>query len=114
VARQAAEREQNAREKVLREKRVLLEDKLGRALGILAGCRLLELEDALDLISTLRLGADLGLVGAARGRRLRELTWLVQPGHLQAQAGKILAPEELNLRRAERVRTWLNLKATKL
>jgi protein arginine kinase len=114
VAQQAAEREQKAREKVLREKRVLLEDKLGRALGILAGCRLLELEDALDLISTLRLGADLGLIGAGRARPLRELAWLVQPGHLQALAGKTLHPEELSRNRAERVRDWLKLKAQKL
>ena len=114
VARQTAEREQNAREKVLREKRVLLEDKLGRALGILAGCRFLDLEDALEMISTLCLGADLGLLSATRARQVRELTLRVQPGHLQALAGKTLTPEELKLQRAERVRSWLKLKANKL
>jgi protein arginine kinase len=114
VARQAAEREQKAREKVLREKRVMLEDKLGRALGILAGCRYLDLEDALELLSVLRLGSDLGLLASSRTRPARALTLLVQPAHLQAQAGKTLSLEEQSRQRAELVRSGLKLKSNKL
>lgn len=114
VARQAADREEKAREKVLREKRVMLEDKLGRALGILAGCRFLDLEDALELLSTLRLGVYLGLVSAARARQVRELTLLIQPGHLQTKVGKILPLEEQDRARAELVRRGFKLKANKL
>jgi protein arginine kinase len=114
VARQAAEREQKAREKVLRGKRVLLEDKLGRALGILAGCRVLDQEEALELLSTLSLGADLGLLAPDRTRQVRELILLVQPSHLQANTGKQLTPEEQGIRRADLVRSFLKLKKNKL
>jgi protein arginine kinase len=92
----------------------MLEDKLGRALGILAGCRYLDLEDALELLSVLRLGSDLGLLASSRTRPARALTLLVQPAHLQAQAGKTLSLEEQSRQRAELVRSGLKLKSNKL
>ncbi len=111
VTRQLIERETEARQKLLTQERSLLADKVGRAFGILSGCRLLGLEEGLSLLSDLRLGLDLGLVPALKRRTLNELMLLIQPAHLQAATRRVLSADEQALRRADLVKRRLGLKA---
>ncbi len=109
VIRQVVDRETEAREKLKKSGRILLADKVGRAVGILKQCRLLGLEEALDLLSTLRLGLETRLLKTPVPSGLNELLLLVQPAHLQQGSRKELSAEEQLAVRAALVRKKLKL-----
>ncbi|MEW6516070.1 MAG: ATP--guanido phosphotransferase [candidate division FCPU426 bacterium] len=111
VIRQVVERETEARQKLLKSERRLLEDKVGRAVGILRHCRLLGLEEALDLLSSLRLGVETRLLRSLSPAALNELLLQVQPAHLQQGGEKTLSAEEQQSRRASLIRKRLKLDA---
>lgn len=110
VVRQLSEREEEAREKLLKDHRALLEDKIGRSLGILSGARLLGFEETLDLLSAVRLGVETGLVEKITRSELNEMLLLSQPAHLQYLADKRLSQEEQMARRALLIQRGLKLK----
>jgi protein arginine kinase len=76
----------NAREKLLEAEPVKLFDKIGRAYGLLQNAHLVTSAEALNLLSLLRLGIDLG--GFAEELRLitNRLIILSQPAHIQHSA----------------------------
>jgi protein arginine kinase len=112
VTRQIMDREAEARRQLVKDRRAVLEDKVGRALGVLAGARLLGLEEALDLLSTLRLGVETGVVAGLELTTLNELLLRVQPAHLQALHKQGLTAEEQAIRRAELVKRRLRFTAS--
>gem|GEM_PF-7220 len=77
------EYEQLARNTLLQKRRGVLEDRVGRALGVLLNARLLTCEEAMQLLSPLRLGVLLGLVAGVDQPRVNHLMLLVQPAHLR-------------------------------
>jgi protein arginine kinase len=109
VIRQVVDRETEARQKLKKSGRVLLADKVGRAVGILQHCRLLGLEEALDLLSTLRLGLETRLLKTVALSGMNELLLLVQPAHLQQGSRKTLSAEEQQASRAALVRKRLKI-----
>jgi protein arginine kinase len=82
----------------------LLRDRVYRALGILTHARLLAAEEAMDLLSTLRLGVVLGLIDHIPERAVNSLLLLVQPGHLQRATGRPMDQDHRRTARAELVR----------
>jgi protein arginine kinase len=93
--------EQNARLKLREDETTMLFDQIGRAFAILKHAHILNSKEALNLLSMLRLGADLDIVvGCDRGI-LDMLLLEIQPAHLQLQAGRELSPEERDILRAE-------------
>lgn len=62
IVRQIIAKEQQARSQVMKEQGPVMEDRVWRALGILKNARLLNRDEAMKLLSRLRLGIDLGLV----------------------------------------------------
>lgn len=97
--------EKQARQHLFREMRVQLEDRIGRSYGILSGARILSSEEAMKLLSDVRLGIDLGLVPKQNLRTINELMVAMQPAFLQKAAGKELNPLERDVRRAALVRS---------
>lgn len=75
--------EREARRVMLEKRRRALEDKVYRALGVLRGARLLTPEEALSLLSDVRLGVVTGLVADATEQDVNQLILLTQPAHLQ-------------------------------
>ncbi len=111
VTRQIIEQEQKARQKLLNEKRDQLSDRAGRALGILTHARLMSSEEAMSLLSDVRLGADLRLIQAPPSyRALNELLVLTRPASLQRLAGKKLPPGDRDAARAKLLRERLAVK----
>jgi protein arginine kinase len=99
--------EMNARQKLLEENSTMLSDQVGRAFAILRYAHILTSKEALNLLSMLRLGADLDLIPNCDRSLLDLLLLEIQPAHLQLRAGKELSPEERDMRRAEITRTRL-------
>ncbi len=108
VTRQIIETEERARERMLRDARTQIEDKVWRAYGTLRYCRSVQAKEVINLCSAVRLGVAMGLDGLCPLRTLNELLVLTQPGHLQRIEGRELAPAERNVTRARLVRERLS------
>jgi protein arginine kinase len=101
------EHENNARVRLMNEKSLMVEDYVARAFGILSNARLISSGEALNLLSSLRLGMDLGLVDQFSRRELDTLFISIQPAHLQKLENKELEPEERDVVRAEMLRNYM-------
>lgn len=107
---QVVEYERIARKTLLTKRRLSVEDQIFRALGTLLSARLLATEEAMQLLSHVRLGVMLGLIKDADHRVVNHLMLLVQPAHLQKVAGKELDQEQRRSARAALVRQKLGSK----
>lgn len=104
VTRQVIDQEREARQTLLKRGKTLLEDRVSRAYGTLAHARVLSSHEALELLSDVRLGIDLGLIDGLKPEILQELLVAIRPAHLQKRTGRELAPTERDVLRATLVR----------
>lgn len=86
VASQLVHYERQAREELIEKQRYEVEDEVMRSLGILTHCRLLTSSEALDLISSVRFGVELGLISAPM-ERITAMLFLTQKAHMQYLIG---------------------------
>lgn len=100
--------ERVAREKLLEGHPQLLDDKVQRALGILRSARLISSQEAMVLLSHLRLGIVLNRVTDIPAEAVNDLFLRIQPAHLQVAAGKLLDPDQRDTFRAQLIRNSLN------
>lgn len=107
IVLEVIEHEKNARGRLLEAQAIRLHDHVGRAYGILANAGLMTTSEALDLLSALRLGADLKIFDGPVRREIDRLLIEIHPAHLQKGAGGPLSAEERDVRRAQRIRTFL-------
>jgi protein arginine kinase len=107
VTRQILAQERAAREALLSERREQLEDKVGRAYGVLRHARLITADEAMRLLSDLRLGAYLDLIQGLPPHLVTELMLLSRPAFLLRMAGKELNPFQLNVQRSNLIRQKL-------
>jgi protein arginine kinase len=107
VTRTIIETEERARERMMRDARTQIEDKVWRAYGTLRYCRSIHSREVINLCSALRLGVALGMPDLCPLHRVNELLVLTQPAHLQRRAGGELSPAERNVVRAQLVRERL-------
>jgi len=105
VLQSIIEHELNAREKLLEADAAKLLDKIGRAYGILQNSHVLSSSEAMNLLSLIRLGVDLGAFPDANRSVIDRLFIEAQPGHLQhAQKGEF-DPAQRDVLRAVRLRS---------
>ncbi len=107
VISQVAQHEQNAREKLLEDDPEMVADKIGRAYGVLRHAYIIDSKEALNHLSLLRLGGNLGFFPAETGLLCDALLMDIQPAHLQLHTGRKLSPEERDSIRAQIVRSRL-------
>jgi protein arginine kinase len=107
VTRQIVEHEERARERMMRDARVQIEDKVWRAYGILRHCRSIQTQEVIELCSAVRLGVALALPGLCPLHVVNELLVVTQPAHLQRLSGGGPQAEERNICRARLVRERL-------
>ena len=98
------EHELNARQKLLETDPGKLYDKIGRAFGILQNGHLLSTTEAMNLLSLIRLGADLGIFPDSQRCTIDRLFIEAQPGHLQHVHRGEFEPGQRDLLRAARLR----------
>ncbi len=105
VIQSIIEHEHNARAKLLEADPGKLCDKIGRAYGILQNSHMLSSSEAMNLLSLVRLGVDLGAFAETQRALIDRLFIEAQPGHLQhAQKGQF-EPGERDLLRARLLRS---------
>jgi protein arginine kinase len=108
VIEQIIEHEQNARQLLLQKKRNTLFDQIGRAFGILQHAYSMNSKEALNLLSFMKLGIDLGFFREEGRVPIDELFMETQPAHLQKNSKQKLAADERDSLRAEIIRAKLN------
>ena len=107
VGQQIVERERRARERIAGEHMTELQDRVFRALGTLQNARLLSAEEAIEKISTLRVGREMGLLKHPGYRTLEALMVMSLPGFLERTSGATLSRDERLRLRASLVRERL-------
>ena len=106
TAEQVMGSERAAREMLLQQGRVKLEDTLMRSYGIFRQARLMTTKEFMARLSNVRLAADLGFVDIEPAL-LDKLQRDVQPATLERNAGRRLSQEERDEMRAEIIRRAL-------
>lgn len=105
VLQSIVEHELNAREKLLEADAGKLLDKIGRAYGILQHSHLLSSSEAMNLLSLIRLGVDLGVFPDGNRCVIDRMIIEAQPGHLQHAQKREFEPGQRDVLRAARLRT---------
>ncbi|MEN9572623.1 MAG: hypothetical protein RL514_478 [Verrucomicrobiota bacterium] len=104
---QIIEEEENARALLLEKKPKIVFNHIGRAYGILANAHTITSKETMNLLSLLRLGAELGRFEKLNRSLTDELFLLTQPAHLQKQHTEKLGAEERDTLRADMLRARL-------
>jgi protein arginine kinase len=107
VLAQIIEHEENARARLLEKKPKFLFNQIGRAYGTLANAHIINSKEAMNQLSLMRLGVNLGMFAGVSMSLLDELFILTQPAHLQKQFSEKLSAEERDLLRADMMRDRL-------
>jgi protein arginine kinase len=98
------EQEHNARFSLLEEKSEKLLDKIGRARGILQNGHLLSSDEAMEMLSMIRLAADMEMIPSMWREKVDRLIIESQPGHMQRKADEELGPSRRDVLRAAMMR----------
>ena len=99
--------EREARRVLMERQRTLLEDRVFRGISLLRSARLLGLDEAMKQLSSVRLGACVGLLPGVSVDTLTRLTIQLQSAHLRAADPTIETEEEEKAARARTARTAL-------
>jgi len=102
------EYERKARDFLVRESHENLHDKVARAYGILRTAQTISSEETMHLLSSVRMGVNLGLIEDLQIPLLNELFIHTQPAHLQKLRGVELDTADRNIERARYLRRHLN------
>ncbi|MCL4216341.1 MAG: ATP--guanido phosphotransferase, partial [Candidatus Hydrogenedentes bacterium] len=108
AVRDLVAKERDARKEMTNEGSRSLEDRIGRAQGIARGARVLEYDEAMRLMSPLRLGTALGLLEGYSLRMLNELEMASQRAHVELRTGQKADPFALSAERADMFRARLS------
>lgn len=98
------EQERNIRQQLLVVERVKLYDKIGRSFGILRNAYSLTSNEAMNLLSLMRLGIDLNILESKHRRMVDSLLMESQPAHIQLMMGVEFPVEESDSFRAMMLR----------
>jgi protein arginine kinase len=101
------QRESQARANLMETKRTVLMDQVGRAYGILGNACSVASKEALNLLSVMRLGVDLGFFPEQGRAVINQLLIETQPAHLQYVSKQKLSAEERDNLRADLIRERL-------
>ncbi len=107
VTRQIINQERFAREMLLKKTKDELEDKVCRSYGILRYAKIITSQEAINLLSAVRLGIDLAIIPGVDGIVLNELLILTRNAYLEKLSGTELSTKERDVRRAAIIRARL-------
>ena len=100
--------ERQARQFLIKESHENLHDRVSRAYGILRTAQTISSEETMHLLSSVRMGVNLGLIQDLRIADINDLFIRTQPAHLQKLTGNELASTDRNIERARYLRHHLN------
>ena len=105
--------ERRAREYLIRESQQDLHDRVSRAYGILCNAQTISSEETMHLLSSVRMGINLGLIPGVEIPTVNQLFIQTQPAHLQKIRGIELGTADRNIERAMYLQRHLAKKQSK-
>ena len=102
--------EQKARDFLARESHQELKDRVSRAYGILSTAQTISSEETMHLLSSVRMGVNMGLIDLDIPT-LNRLFIHTQPAHLQKMHGAVLDIADRNIQRASYLQKELGTSA---
>jgi protein arginine kinase len=96
--------ERQARDFLIRESQETLHDRVSRAYGILRTAQTISSEETMHLLSSVRMGVNLGLINDLEIPTVNKLFIHTQPAHLQKITGMELDTSDRNIERASYLR----------
>jgi protein arginine kinase len=100
--------ERRVRDALVKENRQSLHDQVSRAYGILKNAQTISSEETMHLLSSVRMGINLGLIDDLEIPTINELFIHTQPAHLQKLRKEHLESAERNVARAAYLRLRLS------
>jgi protein arginine kinase len=100
--------ERQARDFLIHESHENLHDRVSRAYGILRTAQTISSEETMHLLSSVRMGVNLGLIDDLAIPTVNDLFIHTQPAHLQKLTGAELDTADRNIERARYLRGHLN------
>ncbi|MCU0620105.1 MAG: protein arginine kinase [Gemmatimonadales bacterium] len=107
MVRQVMAYEEQARDVLARDATTVIQDKVWRAFGLLRYARSLSFDEAMNLLSGVRLGVGMDVIPDVGMYTLNKLLIYTQPAHLAQLEGVSAADPDLPVRRANYVRRVL-------
>ncbi len=100
--------ERQARGFLIRESHETLHDRVSRAFGILRTAQTISSEETMHLLSSVRMGVNLGLIPDLTIPTINKLFIHSQPAHLQKITGELMDKTDRDIERASYLRRHLN------
>lgn len=104
VLKTIIDHELNARFKYLEEHKARLLDQIGRAYGLLKNVYIISSNEAMNLLSLIRLAVDFGMLPESNRADVDRLVIECQPGHVQYAAQQGIEPDARDIVRADKLR----------
>ncbi len=101
------ERELDLRKRLADENIMQLGDRVWRSYGLLQNAQLISTEELMKLISDVRLGVNMGIIGNVSVEKLNQLSVEAQPGGITKRCGQDLTPQQRDFERAKYIREQL-------
>ena len=107
VVEKVIKQERTAR-RFLANEGIEVEDIIYRDYGILTNCKKITMEEAQNLLSTIKLGVDLGILKELSDLQIQKLYLYIQPGNLQNYFGEQYERLDMEMKRAEMIKQVIN------
>lgn len=105
ITQQLAQQEEQARERLCAD--IQIRDAVSRSLGILRSAMIISHDEALDLLSNVRLGVETGQIKGIGEDKIDSLMTAVEPATLSVNLGRSLSPHDRDIERASLLREEL-------
>lgn len=101
ITMQIAQKETHTRDYLNKNNIDELEDEIYRAYGLLTNAKKMTTDEAMKLLSLIKLGSEMKIIDKVKNKKLYELMIKIQPNNLLSKEGKDLTAKERDFKRAE-------------
>jgi protein arginine kinase len=109
ICKQIIDRERALRLQLYKKNVYKFEDSVFRSYGTLLNARIISTQECFKLLSDVRLGVSMAIIKDIEIPKLNEILVLSQPATLQKISGKPLSQDERGIKRAELIRSQLQV-----
>lgn len=107
VILQLITRERKTRKYIVDKKGIEIEDKIFRSLGILNYSRVISTLEAMNHLSNVKLGADMGIIKGIKSKDITRLMLDIQPAIIQIDQDEDINNRQIDILRGEKLRIKL-------
>ena len=97
------EQERQAR-KILGKNQIELEDMVYRDFGILSNARKIKWQEAMELMSNVKMGTDMGIIKELNDEKVSKIYFYINPANLQKYFGETFEGYDRDIKRAEMIK----------